>query len=146
MSKTVILVVHWLPDGELIRWSKEFPDIEFVDARVAEARQQHLPRSVISYGLPDVQRLGEASQLRWIQLASAGVPWPLCQPARQANIRVTNLAGLYGPSIAEHAIGMLLFLSRNLHIAHNNQKQGRWDQTVAATMRDLHGKTLAVVG
>ena len=41
---------------------------------------------------------------------------------------------------------MLLFLNRNLHIAHNNQREARWDRTVADTMRDLHGKTLAVVG
>lgn len=98
------------------------------------------------YGLPDLRRIGEADALRWIQLASAGVPGQLCVAVRKQNIRLTNLAGLYGPSIAEHALGMMLFLSRNLHMAHRNQQGRRWDQSVAGTMRDLHGKTLAVVG
>jgi phosphoglycerate dehydrogenase-like enzyme len=146
MAKSVVLVMHWLPDGELARWAKEFPDIDFVDARAPEAFARHAGQAAIAYGLPPADRLKEAASLRWIQLASAGVPWPLCQPARDANIRVTNLAGLYGPSIAEHALGMMLFLARNLHIAHHNQKEGRWDRTVLDTMRDLHGKTLAVVG
>jgi phosphoglycerate dehydrogenase-like enzyme len=146
MSKKVILVAHWLPDGELACWTKEFPDAEFIDARQPHALDRHIRQAEIAYGLPDIARLEDATQLRWIQLASAGVPWPLCRPALDAGIKVTNLAGLYGPSIAEHALAMLLFLNRNLHLAHNNQKESRWDRSLADTMRDLSGRTLAVVG
>jgi phosphoglycerate dehydrogenase-like enzyme len=146
MAKIVAMVVHWLPDGEMARWAKQFPKVDFVDARQPEIFDRQVGQAEIAYGLPDIQRLKDAPRLRWIQLASAGVPWPLCGPARDANLRVTNLAGLYGPSIAEHALGMLLFLNRNLHLAHINQRQARWDRTVADTMRDLHGRTLGIVG
>jgi D-2-hydroxyacid dehydrogenase (NADP+) len=146
MAKPLALVLHWLPDGELASWVKEFPQVEFVDARQPEIARRHLAQTVITYGLPEVQNLKEAASLRWIQLASAGVPWNLCAPAKAANIRVTNLAGLYGPTIAEHALAMLLFLARNLHIARDNQKLARWNRDLAFTMRDLHGKTLAIVG
>ena len=44
------------------------------------------------YGLPPVARLGEAPDLRWIQLISAGVPPELCSAAQARNITVTNLA------------------------------------------------------
>ena len=74
-----------------------------MDARRPEVFDRHVGQADIAYGLPDVQRLKDATKLRWIQLASAGVPWPLCRPAKEGNLRVTNLAGLYGPSIAEHA-------------------------------------------
>jgi phosphoglycerate dehydrogenase-like enzyme len=142
MPKAVVFVCHWLPDGELARWRHEFPCIEFVDAKAPDA----LGRADIAYGLPDLARLAEAARLGWIQLASAGVPHALCGIARQKRIRVTNLTGLYGPTVAEHAIAMLLVLNRNLHVVERNQASKTWDRTVADTMRDLHGKTLAIVG
>src|SRR5262249_41566483 len=140
--RSTVIVCHWLPDGEFARWQHEFPDVEFVDAKVPDA----LNRADIAYGLPDLARLQEAPRLRWIQLASAGVPAALCPIARDRQIRVTNLAGLYGPTIAEHALAMLLILNRNLQVAQRNQASKTWDRSVAATMRDLHGRTLAIVG
>src|SRR5262249_43282765 len=136
----------WLPDGELARWTKEFPDCVLIDARDAKVAAREMPRATIAYGLPDIKAIPDAKALRWIQLASAGVPAALCPVAIEQNIRVTNLAGLYGPTIAEHAIALMLILSRNLNVAQTNQRDKKWDRTVANTMRDLHGKTVAVVG
>jgi phosphoglycerate dehydrogenase-like enzyme len=140
--QSTVLICHWLPDGELARWQREFPDIEFIDAKTPDA----LARADIAYGLPDLARLQDAPRLRWIQLASAGVPAALCPIATARQIRVTNLAGLYGPTIAEHALAMLLILDRNLQVVQRNQGSKTWDRSVAATMRDLHGQTLAVLG
>lgn len=146
MSKPVILICHWLPDGELARWTSEFAECDFVDGRDPAVAVRELPRANIVYGLPDVGKLVEATGVRWIQLASAGVPAALCPVAAERNIRVTNLAGLYGPTIAEHALALMLILSRNLQIVQCNQAAKKWDRSVANTMRDLHAKTIAVVG
>jgi phosphoglycerate dehydrogenase-like enzyme len=137
-----VLVSHWLPDGEFARWRREFAGIAFVEP----SAQGALESADFAYGLPDIKRLGEATRLRWIQLASAGVPAPLCPIAIEKQIRITNLAGLYGPTIAEHAMAMLLTLSRNLHVAQRNQASTNWDRSVMNNMRDLAGTTLAVVG
>lgn len=142
MANPVVIVCHWLPDGELAHWRQVLPDVEFIDAKTPDA----LLHADIAYGLPDLVQLSEARRLQWIQLASAGVPAALCGIAKAQGIRVTNLAGLYGPTIAEHALAMLLTLSRNLHVVQRNQASKAWDRSVADTMRDLHGKTLAVVG
>jgi len=142
----LVLVLHWLPDGEMAHWVKEFPGCEFVDGRTPEAVDRHLSRATIVYGLPAISSLAEARDLRWIQLASAGVPLSLCEPCQKQKIHVTNLAGLYGPTIAEHALGLMLILSRNLHIAQRNQEKRTWDRSVMDTVRDLHGKTVAIVG
>ena len=146
MSKLPVLILAWLPDEVLPRLSEEFPDLEFIDAREPAALDRHLRRAVITYGLPPVARLAEAPGLRWIQLISAGVPQALCPAARERGLLVTNLAGLYGPTIAEHALALMVMLARNLHAVLRNQQQRRWDRGVAHTMADLHGKTLAVVG
>src|SRR5262249_38736886 len=136
----------WLPDGALARLVADLPQFEFIDAREPAAFEQTFPRAAITYGLPPVPRLAEAPGLRWIQLISAGVPQDLCPEAQSRGITVTNLAGLYGPSIAEHALGMMIVLARNLHVVLRNQQQRLWERNVAQTMSDLHGKTLGIVG
>jgi phosphoglycerate dehydrogenase-like enzyme len=144
--KPQVAVVAWLPDGMFPRLQETFPQLEFHDAREPAALDQLFRHAAITYGLPPLARLVEAPALRWIQLTSAGVPQELCPAARQRGVTVTNLAGLYGPTIAEHALALMTVLARNLHIVLRNQQQRRWDRTVAGTMADLHGRTLALVG
>jgi phosphoglycerate dehydrogenase-like enzyme len=146
MSKATVLVLAWLPDGMLARLAGEFTELEWIDARDAAAFEPAWPRAVITYGVPPVARLAEAPGLRWIQLISAGVPQDLCPPARERGLTVTNLAGLYGTSIPEHALALMTLLTRNLHTVLRNQQQRHWDRDVMQTMSDLHGRTLAVVG
>jgi phosphoglycerate dehydrogenase-like enzyme len=147
VKRPVILILHsFLPDGVVARWQAEFSECEFVDGRQPEVGERRLKDAVIAYGVPPIARLGEAPSLQWIQLLSAGVPAALCPEAANRNILVTNLAGLYGPTIAEHALAMMLILSRNLQMAVRNQQERRWDRGVANTMADLHGKTSAVIG
>ena len=146
MPQSTIAVCHWLPDGVLARWTNDFAECEFVDAGTREQQQGRLARCDVAYGLPDLEALEKSPTLRWVQLASAGVPAALCGLARAKGIRVTNLSGLYGPTIAEHALAMLLTLSRNLQVAQRNQASKTWDRSVANTMRDLHGRTLAIFG
>jgi phosphoglycerate dehydrogenase-like enzyme len=145
-AQVPILVFAWLPDGVLPRLEAEFTGFTFLDVRDSAALDRHLGRGVITYGLPPVARLGEAASLRWIQFISAGVPQDLCPVARDRGITVTNLAGLYGPSIAEHTFALMALLARNLHIALRNQQARRWDRDVALTMTNLRGKTLAIIG
>jgi phosphoglycerate dehydrogenase-like enzyme len=145
-ESALILVLAWSPDGTLARWQADFPQCELIDARDPAVLDKALGRAVITYGLPPIARLAEAKALRWIQLISAGVPHDLCAPARNAGIAVTNLAGLYGNSIAEHALALMAMLARNLHVVLRNQQQRKWDRGVANTMSDLQGKTLAIVG
>jgi phosphoglycerate dehydrogenase-like enzyme len=145
-GKPVVLILNWLPDGLLPRLAEEFAAFEFVDAREPSVLDRHLARAEIAYGLPPLARLAEAAALRWIQLISAGVPQELCPLALARGLTVTNLAGLYGPSIAEHALALMIVLARNLHAAFRNQQARRWDRSVAQGMRDLHGSTLGVIG
>jgi phosphoglycerate dehydrogenase-like enzyme len=146
MSKPQVLVLAWLPDGALPRLARQFPECDFHDARDPAAFERLWPAAVVTYGLPPSARLGEAPALCWVQLISAGVPPDLCPPARARGLTVTNLAGLYGPSIAEHALALMVMLARNLHVALRNQQARRWDRSVMGTMSDLHGRTLALVG
>jgi D-2-hydroxyacid dehydrogenase (NADP+) len=146
MSRTRVLVLAWLPEGSFERLRSAFPDCDWIDGRDPGVRDQALGEADVTYGLPPLERLPEARQLRWMQLTSAGVPGELCAPARQQGLTVINLAGLYGPTIAEHAIGLLLLLTRNFLTAQRNQQAHRWDRSVMNTVVDLHRRTLAIIG
>jgi D-2-hydroxyacid dehydrogenase (NADP+) len=146
MPETVLICHSFLPDGQLARWLKDFPEHAILDAHEPAAFAEHHAQATLTYGLPDLAAIAAMPKLRWIQLASAGVPAALCPLAIERKIRVTNLAGLYGPTIAEHALAMMLILSRNLHVVQRNQMSKKWDRSVADTMRDLAGKTLGIIG
>jgi phosphoglycerate dehydrogenase-like enzyme len=145
MSKPVALITAWLPDGALPWLTREFPEIEFADGRDTGA-ELHLLHAAVWYGLPPAGGLGNASLLRWVQLPWAGVPQELCEAIRNRNVSLTNMAGLYGPSIAEQALALMAITARNLQLAVHNQVQQRWDREMARTMTDLSGQTLAVIG
>jgi phosphoglycerate dehydrogenase-like enzyme len=146
MSRTRVLVLAWLPEGCFEHLRSGFPDCDWIDGRDPGVRDQSLGEADVTYGLPLLEQLHDASHLRWIQLTSAGVPGELCALARQRGLRVTNLAGLYGPTIAEHAIGLLLLLTRNFLTVQRNQQAHRWDRSVMSAVVDLHRRTLAIIG
>lgn len=146
MTRPVILLLNEVHPGLPEKLRQRFPGCEVIDGRAQDLFEEHWPRASVTYALPPIQRLAEAPNLRWIQLMSAGVPRSLCSAARAQNITVTNLAGLYGPSIAEHTLALMSLVSRNLHLALRQQWERRWDNSINRTMTDLCGKTVAIVG
>jgi len=146
MNDTTILLFDDIPQGCLERWQAEFADCAFFDARPAAVLEQHLERAVVAFGLPPVDRLHAATRLRWVQLTTAGVRPDFRAVAQQGGLLVTNLSGQYGTPIAEHTLALMMMLARNLHVVLRNQWERRWDNSVAQTMANLHGQTVALVG
>lgn len=146
MTRPRILICHWLPEGLFEELSSAHPDYEWLDGRSPDALPAEWRSVQIVYGEPSLDHLREMNELQWIQLASAGVPADLCTGLAQRPVTLTNLAGLYGTTIAEHALALMSLLGRNLHLVLQNQAQRRWDRAVANTMTDLHGRTAAVIG
>ncbi len=67
---------------------------------------------------------------------------------RLAQTVFTNTKRLSGPTIAEHAMAMLLGISRGLPLYLDNQSRANWDRSPAAKVGfgELAGKTLLVAG
>jgi D-2-hydroxyacid dehydrogenase (NADP+) len=88
--------------------------------------------------------------LKWVGVMSAGVervlfPKDGSSDLRNSNITLTNNKIVQGPEIADHALAMLLMLSRNLYVLYKNDQQQIWNP------RSFHGielndKTAVVVG
>jgi phosphoglycerate dehydrogenase-like enzyme len=88
--------------------------------------------------------------LKWVQVMSAGVEKILFPASgesdlRDSNITLTNNKIVQGPEIADHALAMLLMLSRNLYKLYQNDKQEVWDGSNYKGI-ELNGKTAVVIG
>jgi len=91
-----------------------------------------------------------AKNLKWVQVMSAGVervlfPADGTSALRDSEIILTNNKIVQGPEIADHALAMLLMLSRNLYILYKNDQQQIWNPRSFHGI-ELRGKTAVVIG
>ncbi|MGJ8673061.1 D-2-hydroxyacid dehydrogenase [Rubritalea sp.] len=93
--------------------------------------------------------LKKATNLRWIQTPTAGVDRYISIPTIVDNdaLILTNCRGVHGPAIADHAMAMLLYQTRNLAFYTANQQKKTWVREGAPHPSiSLKDKTMLVVG
>jgi phosphoglycerate dehydrogenase-like enzyme len=143
-----IAVAPWMSEALASR----FPDVTFVAADSREALAQEARDADVFYGFefpPELVPL--APRLRWIQSISAGIERNLSPAVLERGILVTNGSGLAAGPIAEHVLGVMLALCRNLHVAVRVQGEARWDRPAVMAgsgtpIRELAGSRVAVLG
>ena len=86
-----------------------------------------------------------ADRLKVIGRAGVGVDNVDVEAATRRGIVVANAPESTVVSAAEHTIGLLVALARNIPQAHAALKQGRWERSAWAGV-ELAGKTLGVLG
>jgi phosphoglycerate dehydrogenase-like enzyme len=99
----------------------------FYDAELVALLARHQPR------------------LRWVQLPTMGYD-PVELHGVPHGVTVTTAGDAYAPTVAEHALTLLLALVRRLPEAVRNADQHRWDQSHARAIGTLHDATVVVVG
>jgi phosphoglycerate dehydrogenase-like enzyme len=93
------------------------------------------------WGLPR-PLLGRANALRWIQCMGAGVE-RLLVPELPAHVRVTRAAGIFGPWMAEYALGWCLWVTQRMREFLAKQAACRWEPVDPIPLRE---RILCVVG
>jgi D-3-phosphoglycerate dehydrogenase len=89
--------------------------------------------------------LDHAERLKVIGRAGVGVDNVDVEAATRRGIVVANAPESTVTSAAEHTIGLLVALARNIPQAHAALKQGRWERSAWGGL-ELEGKTLGVLG
>ena len=89
--------------------------------------------------------LEHAGRLKVIGRAGVGVDNVDVEAATRRGIVVANAPESTVTSAAEHTIGLLVALARNIPQAHAALKQGRWERSAWGGI-ELEGKTLGVLG
>ena len=86
--------------------------------------------------------LTRAAKLRWVQNMGAGVERVML-PELPRRVRVTRVAGIFGPWMAEYVLGWCLWVTQRTELFRAQQRERRWRQV---DPQRLHGATLCVVG
>jgi D-3-phosphoglycerate dehydrogenase len=89
--------------------------------------------------------LERAERLKVIGRAGVGVDNVDVEAATRRGIVVANAPESTVTSAAEHTVGLLVALARNIPQAHAALKQGRWERSAWGGV-ELEGKTLGVLG
>jgi len=113
------------------------PDQSRIMAEVVDAD------GVIGTITPEMIRA--AKKLRWVQVLVAGVERLLTPELVNSDITLTNCKIVQGPEIADHAMALLLALTRELHRAISNRTREEWATREYAPI-ELRGKTALVIG
>lgn len=90
-----------------------------------------------------------AARLRFIQSISAGTDQFGRDALRTRGIRLASAAGVNAQAVAEHAMAMILALTRRLPEARDNQRARHWRAMIPAPEAredQLTGKTILIVG
>ena len=105
---------------------------------------------LVGFGDPSVNDAfyRNAPHLKLVQLTSAGYDRCDIEAARRAGIPICNNGGANATAVAEHALMLMLAVSRRLVWQHANVSAGRWrgNDSTQARMYELRGRTLGIIG
>jgi phosphoglycerate dehydrogenase-like enzyme len=124
------------------------PAVEVVVGHRAEAFAEAAPRAAVllawSSDRATLERVFEAAPLvRWVHSWAAGVDWLLFPSLLARDVVLTNTRGVYGDSLAEFALGAMLYFAKDLSRMKASQRARRWDPF---DVQMLRGATLGIVG
>lgn len=93
--------------------------------------------------------LEHAGRLRWIQSIGVGINQFRLEQLAKRDIRLSNAAGVNANAVSEHAMALILSMTRHLGEARDNQRRRCWRPMIAEPKQrefELSGRTLGIVG
>src|SRR5690625_5269613 len=88
--------------------------------------------------------MGQAVQLEWIMVMSAGLERMPFKAIEEKQVRVTNARGIHKVPMGEYTISMLLQTYRQEKLISENEGNQIWDKTVR--VKEITEKTILIVG
>lgn len=93
--------------------------------------------------------IARAPRLAFIQSISAGTDQYARDALAAAGIRLASAQGVNAEAVAQHAMALILALTRQLHLARDNQARRHWRGMISDLSQredELTGKALLIVG
>ena len=104
---------------------------------------------VVVSGLWRNELIASCPKLRFVQSVSAGTDQYDKAALAAAGIRLASAQGANERAVSEHAMALILGLTRQIHLARDNQTAATWRPMIGDRARredELGGKTLVIVG
>ena len=120
-------------------------DVELLDLQSEGEILEAMPDVDVVFGTFTPAMLERGRRLRWVQVTSAGVDSVLFPQFVDSEVVLTSAKGTVGVHLADHAMALLLTLTRGIAIAIRNP---RWDQRmpIRDVSWELEGMTMGIVG
>ena len=88
---------------------------------------EQLAKTEIIFGLPTIEQMKKAPELKWVQSSSAGVDKYVAHKNEfPEGVTLTCLSGAFGQSVSEYVLAMTLMFYKNLHLFRDNQNNCLW--------------------
>lgn len=118
-------------------------------ARIVPVTQQNLMTEIVDadaiFGTISPALIKAGKNLKWVQTYSAGVETFRSDELLSSGITLTNAKIIQGPNIADHALALLLTMTRQIDKAVLNRSREEWPRG-AANPIELRGKTAVIIG
>lgn len=146
MSQPIILFMRTMSDEHLESLAKMAKDYRLVSAKDAASIDLDAVEIIVSWEnkLGNQILASPTSQLKWVQVYSAGVDDLPLNVFKEKNILLSNASGVHSVPITESVVGMLLSHYRGLHTATIQQQAVNWDSRLP--LSELNGRSLLIVG
>ena len=104
---------------------------------------------IVATGFWRNELLEKANRLKLIQVAGAGYDQFDVDAIRSKGIRMVNGRGVNANAVAEHALALILGISRQTHLARDAQRQKIWrgmNPDLNTREEELTGKKMLIIG
>ena len=148
MPAPIVLIAEELSPAAIAQLESDF-DVRYADGsdRLALLAALACADAVIvrSATKIDAEALAHAPRLRVVARAGVGLDNVDVEAATRAGVMVVNAPTSNIVSAAEHAVGLLLAVARNVPQAASSLRAGEWKRS-AFTGVELHGKVAGILG
>lgn len=139
-----ILVIAPLLQENFDQMQATFKQQTWIFSNAQEVTQEMIDDCDVIVGNPSLSFHLNRPSLRAIFLQSAGSDQYVQAGLLHPQTLLTNASGTYGNAIAEHTIGMILMLNKNLHLYHSHMQEQLWKPLKRG--KELWHQTIVIVG
>jgi len=124
-----------------------FPNVKFVAAASPADLLREAADADAIFGSANPAILRAARKLRWVQIYSAGAEAILSPEFVSSSVTLTNCKIVQGPNIADHAMALLLSITRGLYKTIPKRTTEEWLRgDIHSGQVELTGKTAVIIG
>ena len=146
----LVFLAGEIPEEQRAEMQRLAPNVRLIDGLTRETALEYAAEAnAVDARVLSPALLERAKGLIWVQALSAGVDRLVSMRGVSGNERLvlTNMRAVHGPAIADHAMAMLLTLTRGMRPLGAAQTEGKWVRdTPGPRPIALQGKTMLVVG
>lgn len=117
--------------------------IDRYDGLIVRSRTT-VDKQMIELGAKGIDNF-QKGNLKVIGRAGMGLDNIDLEAAKLFDVKVLNVTDGHIPSVAEHTIGLMIALNRNIIAANNSIKVGKWEKSQFKG-NELYGKILGIIG